>query len=85
MNIRGITTAARFANRAAARVEMLLRRGRVKVVSIRCRQCDQWVKPNQWHPFYAMCDLCTWRTPAATLDAIRAHGGYHRSDWGDVR
>lgn len=53
-----VNVLATFVRRACDRVESVCRRGRVRVVSIQCRQCGNWVNPSAWDPQKAVCDAC---------------------------
>jgi hypothetical protein len=45
----------------ALRAERLLRGGRARVLSIQCLDCGRWVKPGDWNPDTAVCEMCTFR------------------------
>lgn len=45
------------------------------MVSMLCADCGRWVKPGDWNPDFALCEVCSWRA--------RAEGrmGRHENYW----
>lgn len=89
MKVPVITKAVQLVDQAAARVESFARRGEVKVVSMLCRDCGQWVEPDDWNPAHAVCDLCTSHVLRAAASGRFGNSGYRHTFgprvWGGAR